>query len=254
MSEARPDIRVAADGAALAAAAAERFAAAAADAIVARGRFVVALSGGSTPRALYARLASPPMAGRVEWSRVHLLWGDERCVPPESGQSNYRMAREALIDHVGIPLANVHRIRGEADPTAAAAAYEQDLRALFGSAPGATAPGIDFVLLGIGDEGHVASLFPGSPALLERTRLVLAQDVPAEPRRRVTLTFVTINAAREVAFLVSGAAKAEIVGAVIDGPRDPQRLPAQGVAPVAGRLTWFLDVPAAARLQGGQSR
>jgi 6-phosphogluconolactonase len=175
-------------------------------------------------------------------------------VPPASEQSNYRMARETLIDHVAIPAENVHRIRGEDDPAQAALRYEQVLRELFNSAtagrPGDGAPRIDLILLGIGEEGHVASLFPGSEALHERTRWALAQEVPVDPRWRVTLTPAIINAAREVAFLVAGAAKAEIVRRVIEGPAQPDLLPAQVVAPADGRLTWFLDAAAAAQLNG----
>ncbi len=151
--------------------AAERFVAAAEEAIARRGRFLVALSGGSTPKPMYADLAADPLASRVEWPCVHVMWGDERCVPPDDPASNYRLAREVLLDRVWIPPENVHRIRGEQDPARAAAAYERELRQLLAGDP------LDLVLLGLGQDGHTASLFPGSPAIGEENHWVMA--VPA---------------------------------------------------------------------------
>src|SRR5467141_689148 len=165
----RPDLAVLPNAAALADAAAGRFVAAAGDAITSRGQFVVALSGGSTPRDTYLRLGTEALVARVMWSRVQVLWGDERCVPPHHVESNYRMARETLLDRVPVPAANVHRIHGEDDPATAAEAYETTLRALL-----RTPARIDLVLLGLGEDGHTASLFPGSAAAHEQTRWVMA--------------------------------------------------------------------------------
>ena len=225
---------------ALADAVAGRFIAAAGDAIDSRGRFVVALSGGSTPRDTYRRLGSEALVSRVMWSRVQVLWGDERCVPPHHAESNYRMARETLLDRVPIPAANVHRIHGEDDPATAAEVYEATLRTLLR---------IDLVLLGLGEDGHTASLFPGSAAVHERTRWVMAARASAASLWRITLTPVVINAAAEVLFIVSGAAKAGILRRVLEGPRRPQSLPAQAIAPTNGRVRWCVDAAAAAELQ-----
>ena len=231
--------------AALADAVAARFVAAAAEAIASRGQFIVALSGGSTPRGTYLRLGTEALVSEVMWSRVHILWGDERCVPPDHVESNYRMARETLLDHVPVPAANVHRIHGEDDPATAAAAYEATLRALLQTPTGAR---IDLVLLGLGEDGHTASLFPGGAAVHEQTRWVMAARASAGSMWRITLTPAVINAAAEVLFLVSGGAKAGILGRVIEGPRRPQELPAQAIAPSNGRVRWCVDAAAAAEL------
>jgi 6-phosphogluconolactonase len=219
--------------------------------------FSVALAGGSTPRRLYETLAAAPFREQVPWERVHVFWGDERAVPPEHPGSNYRMARETLLAHVPLPPHNVHRVRGELEPGDAARAYADELRAFFG----ARWPAFDLVLLGMGDDGHTASLFPGSAmlttggseALRETTQPVLGvtahyQDRPA---RRVTLTPPAINAARNVFFLVSGAGKAQTLRAVLEGPYQPDLLPAQIVRPVDGHVLWLVDAAAAADLCTG---
>lgn len=243
-----PEVQVSPDPAALAREAAGRFVAAARAATEERGRFVVALSGGSTPKALLRLLAEPPYREEVDWRHVHVAWGDERCVPPDDEQSNYRMAREALLDRVPIPPEQIHRMPGEeADRGAAADAYAATLRRLFNLGPGEW-PRFDLLHLGLGTEGHTASLFPGSPALAERERLVAAPYVEKLEAYRLTLTPPAINAAREVQFLVAGAEKAAIVREVLRGPRDPTALPARVVAPTDGRLVWLLDAAAAARL------
>ena len=233
-------------------AAAERFATAAALAIRTSGRFHLALSGGSTPRGLYALLARDPHAARVAWSRVHVFWGDERCVAPQDPASNQRMAREALLDHVPLPSAHVHPIRGEENPTTAAARYEQALREAFATpvGPPRSAPGarFDLVLLGLGDDGHTASLFPGGPAVQEVRRWVVAEQIEKLSAWRVTLTPLVINAASEVIFLVSGRAKAAILRRVLCGPREPDRLPAQAISPREGELRWLIDAAAASAL------
>lgn len=227
-------------------AAAQRFVAIANDAIRSRGEFVVALSGGSTPRSMYARLAAKPSVSNVDWSRVQVLWSDERCVPPDHAASNYGMAREALLDHVPIPPANVHRIRGEDDPADAARGYEQVIRRVLRTR-------IDLVLLGLGVDGHTASLFPGAIRVHDSPSWVMADHVEAVPAWRITLTPVIINAAAVVAFVVTGSAKAAVVQQVLEGPRRPHELPAQLIAPAAGRLLWFIDAPAAAALRGSSS-
>lgn len=201
--------------------------------------FTVALSGGSTPGRLYALLAASPFREQIPWESVHIFWGDERCVPPEDPGSNYRLACEALLDHVPLPERNIHRVRGEWEPEVAAQAYTKDLRGFFQ----ASWPVFNLVLLGMGSDGHTASLFPGSDALREGTRPAVGvianyQDRPA---RRVTLTAPAINAAQEVIFLVSGADKAETLQAVLEGPYQPYNLPAQLVQPTQGQLLWLVD-------------
>jgi 6-phosphogluconolactonase len=238
---------------ALADAAAQRFANAAREAVQAHGEFVVALSGGATPRGLYSRLAAPPYASTVPWSLVQVLWGDERCVAPNQAASNYRMAREALLDHVSIDAQHVHRIRGEDAPALAAQAYERTLRTVLRTprGPPRETPGarIDLVLLGLGDDGHTASLFPDAHDVPDGEAWVVARYHVASSLWRVTLTPVLINAAAEVLFLVSGEGKAAIVHRVLEGPRQPQALPAQLIAPAEGRMLWLLDAPAARDLE-----
>lgn len=269
----RDDVEVLASVDALADAAARRFVAAAGAAIGARGEFIVALAGGSTPRSTYDRLAEPQYSSSVDWPRVQVLWGDERCVNPESPKSNYAMAREALLDHVRVRKENVHRIHGEDDPAAEAIAYEQVVRGVLKTPAGAprraNGARIDLVLLGLGEDGHTASLFPASTVAGggerglnalgngahravasggDDARWVEAVFARATAMWRVTLTPVVINAAAEVVFIVSGDAKAAIVRRVLDGPRVPHELPAQLIAPAAGRVRWLLDAAAAAAL------
>ncbi|MFB3887252.1 MAG: 6-phosphogluconolactonase [Thermodesulfobacteriota bacterium] len=223
------------------------------EAIEENGIFTVALSGGSTPRPLYALLATRKWVKSIDWSRVHLFWGDERCVPPDDPRSNYRMVRESLLDGISIPPENVHRIHGEEDPEAAAARYEEELRAFFGSTgvDGPPRPGLDLVLLGMGRDGHTASLFPGMPAVTGQASWVTAKFVEVVSMWRITLTPAAINAAKEVIFLVSGAEKAERLHDVLEGPIQPQVLPAQMIKPVDGRLVWLVDGAAARFLKGG---
>ncbi|MDT8436149.1 MAG: 6-phosphogluconolactonase [Gemmatimonadota bacterium] len=233
-----------------AAAAAERLGAAAREAVEARGRFAVALSGGSTPGVLFELLASRAWSGRLPWERTHVFWSDERCVPPDHPDSNYGMAARTLLCHVPVPAAHVHRIRGEEGAVAAADTYEEELRGF----AGAGAAPLDVVLLGVGTDGHTASLFPGSEA--ERrdaagtTRRVLPNEAETPGAARVTLTTKAIDEAPVVLFFVTGAAKSEIVArlarpAAPDGP--DADLPAGRIRP-AGRLAWILDAAAAADL------
>jgi 6-phosphogluconolactonase len=248
-----PGVEVLPNADLLADAVARRFVSSANAAIEARGAFIVALSGGSTPRSVYARLASEPLCSRVDWSRVHVLWGDERCVPPHDAMSNFRMVRETLLDHVPVPEANVHRIRGEDNPVEAAATYERALRTLLRTpdGPPRTTPGyrLDLVLLGLGSDGHTASLFPGGAGLHATTQWAVADYVHAASMWRVTLTALVINAAAAVAFLVSGHTKAAIVRQVLEGPDRPNELPAQLIASSAGRVCWLLDAAAATDLR-----
>jgi 6-phosphogluconolactonase len=254
------DVQVYPDATTLTHAAAEHFVARAAEAVTARGRFTVALSGGSTPRSTYTLLASADnadrsgrqhpreFAPRVDWPRVHVFWGDERCVPPDHPDSNYRTAHEALLRHVPIPAGNVHRIHGELDPAQAAREYERALLTVFGASPGGSPPRFDLVLLGMGSDGHTASLFPGTAAIHERERWVVAHYVPKLSAWRVTLTPAVINAAAQVTFLVAGAGKAKRLRQVLVGPHQPDILPAQIVSPTGGRALWLADAAAASRL------
>jgi len=228
------------DGAGLALAAAAHFVELAAQAVEDRRRFTVALPGGSTPRATYSLLASTEFAPRVDWARVQVFWGDERCVPPDHPESNYALARETLLDHVPLPEGNIHRIRAELDPRRAAALYQEELEAVLG-----TEGRFDLVLLGIGADGHTASLFPGTLALEEKTRWVVENYVESLSAWRVTLTLPVLNTARQVTFLLSGAPKAETLARVRAG----ERLPAALVHPPPGRLTWMVDTAAASQLE-----
>jgi 6-phosphogluconolactonase len=234
------------DRAALAQDAAERFVHHAAQAIAARGRASIALSGGSTPRDLFVRLARPEMAARVDWARVHLFWGDERAVPPDDPASNYRMAREALLAHVPAPPQNVHRIPAERPAAQAARDYEIELRAFF--EPGAAWPRFDLILLGLGSNGHTASLFPHTRLLDEASRWVASEYIAEVAMDRITLSAPAINAARAILFLVTGADKAETARAVITGQETVADLPARLIRPGDGEFVWLLDREAAAAL------
>jgi 6-phosphogluconolactonase len=242
-------IEILPDKDALAARAADLFAQAAQEAAAARGRFTAALSGGDAPQPLYRLLARQQFAQKIPWRRVHLYWGDERCVPPDHDESNYAMAERLFIRHVPVPEGQVHRIRGEEPPEEAASAYEQTLRELAAlERPQSELPVFDLVLLGLGPDGHTASLFPHSPALDEEERLSVTSQAPEEPRDRVTITYPAINAARRIWFLVSGEKKAGMVAEVLEGLRVPKAVPAQAVAPYKGSLTWLLDEAAASEL------
>jgi 6-phosphogluconolactonase len=215
------------------------------ESIAARGRFTIALSGGGTPRPIYARLAMTDHTERIDWGKVHIFFSDERCVPPDDAASNYRMAREALLDHVPLPQENVHRMRGEADPAQAALACEQELRGVFRAS---SIPALDLICLGMGDDGHTASLFPGTAALREQDRWIVAQYVAVARTWRVTFTAALINAARAIAFLVEGAGKSETLWRVLEGPYQPDVLPSQLIQPAGGRTQWLVDAAAAAQL------
>jgi 6-phosphogluconolactonase len=222
------------DAAALAEAAARQFAELAQSASDTSRRFSVALAGGETPKATYQLLASEGFRRQINWGHVHLFWGDERCVPPDHSESNYDMARRAFIDDVPIPEGNVHRILGEHDPVVAAETYEAELKDHFKSG----LPAFDLILLGLGTDGHVASLFPGSAALEEKSRLAVAAQHPQSNQWRVTLTLPVINNAASVVVLVSGERKREIVDRLRRGDGTP---PASRLLPASGNLLWLMD-------------
>jgi 6-phosphogluconolactonase len=208
------------------------------------GRFIVALSGGSTPQRLFKLLAEPEYSPRVPWQQVHLFWGDERCVPPDHPESNYGAARSLLISKIPVPDDNVHRLVGEKEPQLAAAEYEQTLKALFSLAPGQW-PRFDLILLGIGDDGHTASLFPDNDALRDQQNLVVAPYVETLQAHRLTLTLPVINHAANIWFLVSGGSKARVLRQILKGDSGSARIPATLVEPVNGRLIWFITQDAA---------
>ena len=218
----------------------------AAGAIAERGRFSIALSGGGTPQPIYARLATADYRDRIAWEKVHIFFGDERCVPPDDARSNYRMVREAWFDHSPFPAANIRRIHGEDDPALEAWRYEQGIARLYRSA---RFPAFDLILLGLGDNGHTASLFPGTAALRETARWVVAQYVEVMTTWRVTFTAPLINAARHVAFLAEGAGKAQMLWNVLEGPYQPDVWPSQLIQPVSGELHWLVDAAAAAKVR-----
>jgi 6-phosphogluconolactonase len=241
---------VASDAAALAEAAAGHLRRSIADAIAVRGACWIALAGGRTPRAVYERLAADA-APAIDWARVHVAFGDERLVPPDHADSNYAMARGALFDRVPIPASQIHRIEGERrDAADAAAIYEAALSQAFALVPGVW-PVFDVVLLGVGADGHTASLFPRTAALDVHDRLAAAAVAPAAPTARVTLTYPVLNAARAVVLLVSGDDKAEAVARAFDEAVPVADCPVRGLRPHGGSLTWHLDAGAASKLSDG---
>jgi 6-phosphogluconolactonase len=244
MVETYPDLEALSRGAA------ELFARCAERALSRRGRFTVALAGGSTPKRTYELLAAPPFREGIEWARVEFFWGDERCVSPEDPRSNARMARLALLDRVPVPPSAIHPMECGASPAEAAMRYEELLRSFFA----AGRPGFDLVLLGLGEDGHTASLFPETPALEEENRWVLPVHVPEQKMDRITLTAPILNQSGSVVFVVSGASKAEALREVLEGPRDPRRLPAQLIRPENGELYWLADWEAAALRGSRQPR
>jgi 6-phosphogluconolactonase len=209
----------------------------------------IAVSGGTTPKAMFALLAdqSAPFFARVPWDKLHLFWVDERCVPPDNDESNYKMTNQAMLSKVPLPAEQIHRMKGELDPEVAASQYEAVIRAEFGLDRSGD-PVFDLVLLGMGDDGHTASLFPHTQALFAMVPLVVANHVPQKDTWRVTLTWPVINRARRVAFLIEGAGKAQVLHDVVQGPYDPESKPSQLIRPDSGKLTFLLDAAAAAKL------
>lgn len=218
-------------------------------AIKTQGSFRVALAGGSTPRRTYELLAEKPLAPQVDWGAVHIFFGDERSVPPDHQDSNFNTAQRALLNHVPVLEAQVHRMAGErGDLKQAAREYERVLARVFGVSLDSALPRFDLVLLGMGKDGHTASLFPYTTALDEDRAWVVDNDVPSQQTQRLTLTAPVINAARCVVFLVAGSDKAEPLRCVIEGSRDERQFPSQRIAPTDGDLLWLVDRAAAAGL------
>ncbi len=215
----------------------------ASESIVTRGRFTIALSGGTTPRTLYGLLGSEPYRGQIDWALVDIFWSDERCVPPDSPDSNYHMAQEVLLSRIPIPAQQVHRMPADQpDRDAASQAYAEEMQRTFGTNG---IPSFDLIQLGMGPEGHTASLFPHQASLHEQQRLVIPVSVPKPPPDRLTFTPPVLNAARNVLFLVTGADKADALHAVLEGPYQPDEYPAQIVRPPHGEVVWMLDTAVA---------
>ena len=231
----KPTVRIFKDADELSRAAAELFVTLAVQAIRERGRFLVALSGGSTPMALYRLLAREP----IDWTRIHVFWGDERLVLPEDAENSYGQAREALLKHIPIPTENIHRVASELDPVAAARDYASILREF--AAPPLDWPRFDLVLLGLGEDGHTASLFPGSPVDATEPVIAVTAQYQGRPARRVTLTPPVFNAARQVIFLVTGANKAVTLKGVFSDYNSSEQVPAKRIQPADGQVTWLVD-------------
>jgi len=218
----------------------------ASEAIVTRGRFTIALSGGSTPKILYGLLGTEPYRDQINWASVEIFWSDERCVPPDSADSNYALAQEVLLSKIPIPANQVHRMPADQpDREAASREYTSEMQRTFGTNG---IPSFDLLQLGMGPEGHTASLFPHQESLHEQQRLVIPVIVPKPPPPRLTFTPPLLNAARHVLFLVTGSEKAEAIQAVLEGPDQPEEYPAQIVRPPKGEVVWMLDTGAAAKL------
>lgn len=243
------EIHVLQNGSALSRAAADEILRVAREAIAARGRFTIALSGGSTPKAIFALLAADHAAGAdmMPWDKVHIFFGDERHVPPDHPDSNFLMATEALLAKVPLPAANIHRVHGELDAVTAATRYEAKVYSVFGTRAGGI-PRFDLILLGMGPDGHTASLFPGTTALKEKRALVTATWVEKLKAQRITFTYPLINHAAEILFITGGADKAAMLRNILHGDPAGQTYPAQAVRPVNGRSFWFTDEAAAALL------
>ena len=248
-------ISISPDAAALMRDAAQRVLSLSRAAIVERGVFHIALSGGSTPSAMFRLMASPEYALQFDWAAIHLWWSDERYAPLDSPELNYNMANDALIRRVPIPLANVHRTPVELPAAEAADAYEAEIARVLGGprTPGGPLPAFDVILLGLGEDGHTASCFPGTLGALPSDRLTAAHYVPQVKMQRITFTPRLLNAARHVIFLVSGAGKAAVLQRVLHGPCQPDVLPAQIVAPHPGDLIWMIDEAAASGLSARRS-
>jgi 6-phosphogluconolactonase len=244
-----PDIRIHSDSQVAAEAAAAFVLEVGRESIRTKGRFCIALSGGTTPETLYRALTSPVFADRFDWSRTTFFFSDERCVPPNDPRSNYALANKSLFTPLKITPSQVYRMAGEShDPPAAAHEYEQQVR-LATKTPRSVQPSLDLILLGLGEDGHTASLFPGAPVLRDRQHLIAATQSPKDPPNRLTMTLAAINRASVILFLVAGVGKTGVVRAILDPKTEVERqLPASLVEPEEGRIVWFLDRAAAAEL------
>ncbi len=243
-------VSVFADIDAMSRAAAELFAVAAKKAVDARGKYIVALCGGNTPRRMHEFLASSPFNNRVPWDRIHVFWGDERCVPLDDPRNNADNAIDQLLSKVPINEAHIHRIESDLPPREAARLYEKQLHEFFDN----KTPRFDLTFLGLGENGHTASLFPGTPIVDETKRWVSEVFVEEQKMHRVSLTSWTINQSRRIVFLVAGKEKAHVLHEVLDGDAEPKRLPAQLIAPVDGELYWYVDEEAAFFLESVSHR
>ena len=246
MANTKPNVRVFENLDLLSQAAAELFIETSAQAVLLRGRSLVTLSGGSTPTELYKLLAQSPYKEQVDWPRVHAFWGDERCVPIEDSENSYRQAHDVLLGHVPIPLENIHGVESSLEPAEAAKDYADVLKRF--ASPPLDWPRFDLVLLGMGEDGHTASLFPGSEMNVSTPTLAVTAQYQNRPANRVTLTPLVFNSARRIIFLVSGESKAQTLANVLYGGYDPEQLPAQRIRPTDGEVIWMVDKLAAKQL------
>jgi 6-phosphogluconolactonase len=215
--------------------------------IATKKRFAAAISGGSTPRRLYTLLSTDAYRDQVDWQRVHLFWADERCVPGEDEASNFRTAFDTLLSRIALPEKNIHRIKGEETPDKAAIDYEEEIRRFFGESE---RPRFDLIILGVGEDGHTASLFPGSKSLEETVRLVLPVYWDELKKNRITLTLPALNNADRILFLVAGSAKSAVLSEILGRGEEKKKFPAGLVRPVGGTITWLIDQEAAGKLRG----
>jgi 6-phosphogluconolactonase len=243
----KPNINIFKDSTELSLAAAEIFVATSSQAIAQRGQFLVALSGGSTPNRLYQLLASAPFRDQIDWAKVHVFWGDERCVPVDDPGNSYYQARLALLDHVNIPADHVHRVLSDLEPASAALDYARTLKNF--SAPPLEWPRFDLALLGMGDDGHTASLFPGSQVEVTSPTIAVTANYQDRPANRVSLTPLVFNSTRRLIFLVSGQSKSDTLASIINGEYQPQLYPAQRIQPIDGEILWLVDEAAASKLK-----
>jgi 6-phosphogluconolactonase len=218
--------------------------------IVSQGKFSAAISGGSTPRKLYSLLGSAEYSPQVDWQRVHLFWADERCVPKEDEESNFKTVFDRLLSKISIPGENIHRIEGEEDPDKAARDYEKEVRRFFGMSG---LPMFDLIILGMGEDGHTASLFPASKSLEETNRLAVPVYLEKPSKSRITLTLPVLNNAAQILFLAAGHSKADIVNEILGNGEMKERYPAGLIRPIHGSITWLIDQEAAEKLRGIES-
>jgi 6-phosphogluconolactonase len=215
--------------------------------IATKKQFAVVISGGSTPKRLYTLLGSEVYRDQVDWQHVHFFWADERCVPREDEASNFKIAFDALLSKITLPQKNIHRIKGEEAPDKAARDYEEEIKRFFG---GSERPGFDLIILGMGEDGHTASLFPGSNSLEETVRLAIPVYSGEPKKDRITLTLPVLNSADEILFLVAGPSKAAILSEVLGHGEEKGGLPAGMIRPAHGNITWLIDQEAAGKLGG----
>ncbi len=221
------------------------FVSASKNSIAAKKRFAVAISGGATPRRLYILLGSEAYRHQVDWDHVHFFWADERCVPKEDEESNFRTAFDTLLSKVGLPDRNIHRIKGEQSPDKAARDYEEEIRRFF---KGSERPRFDLIILRMGEDGHTASLFPGSKSLEETVRLAVPVYLEKPKKNRITLTLAVLNDADQILFLVAGPSKAAVLSEILGDGEKKKEFPAGLIRPASGNITWLIDQEAAAKL------